>query len=72
MQNELKHLLRSKMKRVRLYNINALVKVARFPTSHSILAMTLTNLLVFVRILPMGLIVPKLAILLADFNRPRN
>ena len=60
------------MKCVRLYNIHALVKVARIPTSPSTLAMTLTNLIVFVRILPLGLVVPKLAVLLAVFDRPRK
>ena len=72
MQNELKHLLRPKMKRVRLYNIHALVKVARIPKSHPTLAMPLTNLLVFVRILPLRLVVAKLAVLLAVFDRPRK
>lgn len=68
----LTHLLRTKMKLVRLHNIQALVKVAKIHRSHSTLAMTLTNLLVFVRILPLGLVLPKLAVLLAVFDRPRK
>lgn len=72
MQNGLTRLLRPKMKLVRLNSIHALVKVARTPRSHSTLAMTLTNSLVFVRILPLGLVLPKLAALLAVSNRPRK
>ena len=64
--------LKPKMKLVRLNNIHALVKVARIPRSQSTPAMTLTNLLVFVRILPLGLVLPKLAVLLAVSNRPRK
>lgn len=71
-ENALTHLLRPKMKLVRLNNIHAPVKIARIPRSHSTLAMTLTNLLVFVRILPLGLVLPKLAELLAVSNRPRK
>lgn len=71
-ENGLTHLLRPKMKLVRLNNIHAPVKIARIPRSHSTLAMTLTNLLVFVRILPLGLVLPKLAVLLAVSNRPRK
>lgn len=67
-ENALTHLLRPKMKLV----IHAPVKIARIPRSHSTLAMTLTNLLVFVRILPLGLVLPKLAVLLAVSNRPRK
>ena len=60
------------MKLVRLNNIHAPVKVGRIPRSHSTLAMTLTNLLVFVRILSLGLVLPKLAVLLAVSNRSRK